>query len=242
MRTLALSFFLSVIVSSSALAQEIKSFAVVELFTSEGCSSCPPADELFKDITAKADREGLAIYTLGFHVDYWNYLGWRDPFSNSSNTQRQHRYSSFIPGGVYTPEMVINGKEGFVGSDLRQANSALQRALQQRPSNSIQLSVDKGNGDIKVSYKAARKELDSVVVFALVEHEAVSHVTAGENGGRTLEHVNIVRELETVKMDHLSGEVVLSIPRDKALSGFSIIAFIQSTQDMSISAAAKIDL
>ena len=85
-------------------------FAVVELFASEGCSSCPPADELLSAITTAARSQKKRIFTLSFQVDYWNYLGWQDPFSSPENSQRQQQYARFLPGGVYTPEMIINGK------------------------------------------------------------------------------------------------------------------------------------
>ena len=97
-------------------------FAVVELFTSEGCSSCPPAEALLNQIHPRAAKSGQRIYTLAFHVDYWDRLGWKDPFSEAAYSQRQNSYANgFGEDRIYTPQMIVNGRGGFVGSDAGEA-------------------------------------------------------------------------------------------------------------------------
>jgi len=217
-------------------------FAVVELFASEGCSSCPPADDLLRQITADAKSSGKNIYTLSFQVDYWNYLGWSDPYSSALYSQRQQQYASVLPGGVYTPEMIVNGQEAFVGSEGSTASQAIEHYLSLQPENSISLKLDQTGDDLKIDYICAHLKQGSVVNFALVERGLVSHVTAGENEGRTLEHDNVVREFRTISLKDIQGTIVIPKPQEKDLRPFSVIAFIQSRDDMHITAATKIDL
>src|SRR5689334_14081460 len=100
-------------------------FALVELFTSEGCSSCPPADRVLARLAAEARASGRRIFPLSFHVDYWNGLGWRDPWSTRTFTERQRNYARALGWRTYTPQMVINGAEHFVGSDERHARESI---------------------------------------------------------------------------------------------------------------------
>ena len=217
-------------------------FAVVELFASEGCSSCPPADDLLRQITADAKSSGKNIYTLSFQVDYWNYLGWRDPFSSPQFSQRQQQYSNFLPGGVFTPEMIINGKEAFVGSDENKAKSTIDHYLNQSPKNNMTLSLNQSSGDLKIDYTVPQPDSNAVINFAIVERGLESHVTAGENSGSTLRHDNVVREFKTLDLNSAKGSITFSKPQDADLTRYSVIAFVQSKTDMSISAASGIDL
>src|SRR6476620_3102500 len=106
-------------------------FAVVELFTSEGCSSCPPADAVLARLAADTRDRGLAVYPLAFHVDYWDRLGWRDPHSAKAYTDRQYAYAAALgaAGQVYTPQMVVNGTAAFAGSNAREADRQVAAAL-----------------------------------------------------------------------------------------------------------------
>src|SRR5947207_1420863 len=177
-------------------------FALVELFASEGCSSCPPADELLRQITSDARAQGKNIYTLSFEVDYWDYLGWKDPFSSLQFTQRQQRYAQVLASSsVYTPQMIVNGKDAFVGSDAGKARRVMAKYLNVQPGHALRLNVDRSGSELKVDYACARPPDDAVINFALVERNLVSHVTAGENDGRTLAHDNIVREFKTVDLN-----------------------------------------
>src|SRR5436305_253879 len=110
--------------------------AVVELFTSEGCSSCPPADELLSDL--KTSMRGKNIFLLAFHVDYWNYLGWNDRFSDAAFSKRQSHYADVLHAEVYTPQMIVNGQKVFVGSKRSEAEDAIADALKNPTTIKIQ--------------------------------------------------------------------------------------------------------
>ena len=246
MKNLLVALLVSMLSTTSAFAQQSslkgEPFVLVELFASEGCSSCPPADDLLRQMTAYARSSGKRIYTLSFQVDYWNNLGWTDPFSSPQFSQRQQQYSNFLPGGVYTPEMVINGKEAFVGSDEGKAKQYIDHYLSIPSENNITLDLDQSGNDLKINYTCTHQNDKSVLNFALVERGLESHVTAGENNGRTLEHDNVVREFKIIVLNNVKGSIVFPKPSDNDLTRFSVIAFIQSKGDMAISAASEIDL
>ena len=154
MKTLFLSIILLMTAFNIAFAQadSSKPFAVVELFSSEGCSSCPPADALLRQITSYARDNHQRIYTLSFQVDYWNNLGWTDPFSSPQFSERQRQYAGVLSGGVYTPEMIVNGQEAFVGSDADKAKQSTDHYLTVQPDNDITLNLDQSGDDIKINY------------------------------------------------------------------------------------------
>ncbi|HEU4536787.1 MAG TPA: DUF1223 domain-containing protein, partial [Polyangiaceae bacterium] len=132
-------------------------FALVELFTSEGCSSCPPADEALDELAVDAERRGLPVYALSFHVDYWNSLGWVDPFSTSAYTHRQEAYAGRAGSrGLYTPQMFVNGGEGFIGSDRGRARRDVDRALGAAPPAAprLGLRVDLARPSVRVELGA----------------------------------------------------------------------------------------
>lgn len=244
MKNLFSIIILSMFVSNMAWAQSesAKPFALVELFSSEGCSSCPPADDLLRSITSYARQNNQRVYTLSFQVDYWNYLGWQDPFSSARFSQRQQGYSSALQTGVYTPEMVINGRESFVGSNQEKAKENIDHYLNVQPDNSIDLTLDQSGNNLKIKYALGHQASHSVINFALVERGLVSNVTAGENNGRTLEHDNVVRKFQTIDVTNVKGSVEFSKPDGSDPAEFSVIAFVQSKGDLSISAASSVDL
>src|SRR6266487_818356 len=128
-----------------------KGFAVVELFTSEGCSSCPPADAV---IAKLSEEYKCNVYVLGFHVDYWNHLGWKDIFSNAAYTQRQYRYGQiFHLNSVYTPQVVVNGKTEFVGSNENKLRNTITQELKNSPTTNIELTAKSNNNKINISYR-----------------------------------------------------------------------------------------
>ena len=219
-------------------------FAVVELFASEGCSSCPPADDFLRELTQESLAQGARIFTLSFQVDYWNNLGWVDPFSQHQFTQRQQRYSqAFQSPSIYTPQMIINGLYGFVGSDESSARKFIHQVLEVQPANKITLTADMTESSrIAVSYQCKELAANAVLNFALVERGLESHVTDGENAGRTLKHDNIVREFKTMPLTEKEGVYKFAHPQAKDLSQYSIIAYVQNADDMKITAANKIDL
>ena len=169
---------------------------LVELFTSEGCSSCPPADALLARIEKEQPVPGALAIVLSQHVDYWDQLGWRDPFSNAQFTRRQSVYAGrFQAQGNYTPQMVVDGKVEFVGSDTRRALTAIAEAAK-KPKSGVRLtSVERKPGEWTVHVETDAVPADAEVMLALVEPAATTQVTRGENGGRALPHVAIVRSL-----------------------------------------------
>lgn len=173
---------------------------LVELFTSEGCSSCPPADALLARIEKEQPVPGAMAIVLSQHVDYWDQLGWRDPYSNAQFTRRQSVYAGrFQAQGNYTPQMVVDGKVEFVGSDTRRALTAIAEAAK-KPKSGVRLtSVRKRPGEwtvhVEVDALPADAPAEAEVMMALVEPVATTQVMRGENGGRALQHVAIVRSL-----------------------------------------------
>lgn len=164
---------------------------VVELFTSEGCSSCPPADAYLSELS----QQRSDILPLAFHVTYWNSLGWKDPFSLDVATQRQAEYGRRFGDGSYTPEMVVDGTTAFVGSDRSSGETAIQKAKGADSTSAPLSAVRKGNA-ITVSVGAGSGSAQVILVGYDAQHTTA--VGRGENGGRTLKESNIVRSFEQI--------------------------------------------
>lgn len=201
-------------------------FAVVELFTSEGCSSCPAADDVLAEIAAT--EQSRSVYALAFHVDYWDDLGWKDRFSSPASTERQHGYAaSFRSRRVYTPQLVINGTSEFTGSERARARRVIDAALERAPSMTrlaLRLGRDDGRG-VEVRYAVTGAPAGSVLHLALVDREGTSVVAAGENAGRTLHHARVVRSFVTVDGAIDAGARTLT----RSESGASdVIGYVQS--------------
>lgn len=216
--------------------------AVVELFTSEGCSSCPPADRLLSEIAQKAREKNQNIYPLSFHVDYWNYIGWTDPYSDASFSDRQRQYAqAFKTSRIYTPQMIVNGQKEFVGSSSSQAHSAISSALKMAASAKINLKAsDLEDGVINVNYKVEGLPAGHVVNLALVERHLEQQVQRGENSGRTLKHDNVVRAFNTAKS--AEGAVHLQASSEVRLENCAVIGYVQDGTTMRIIGASAVDL
>jgi hypothetical protein len=158
--------------------------AVVELFTSEGCSSCPPAEAYIGELSQHKD-----VLALAFHVDYWDNLGWKDPFSLKASTDRQYAYSTvFRHSSVYTPQVVIDGKAEFVGTDRRHIGGVLAATRTGVP---LRISLDQEN--LVVELSAHENVARSEVLLVTYVRRATSSIGRGENAGRKLDEFNIVR-------------------------------------------------
>ena len=166
---------------------------VVELFTSEGCSSCPPADAVLMKLSSQANSNGTELVLLGEHVDYWNYLGWTDRFSSPQFSQRQSAYGSALHSSVYTPQMVIDGRTQFVGNDLSEVQSMIADAAKDAKPAQVTLRWE-GNNRLHVSVQLPA-QLRAKVLLATTEDGLTTSVAEGENGGRTLHHAAVVRQL-----------------------------------------------
>src|SRR5437764_13688779 len=165
---------------------------VVELFTSEGCPSCPPADALLAELAGRPD-----VLALSFHVDYWDRLGWKDPFSSPDATRRQHGYAELLgTATVYTPQIVVDGKWQAVGSDRSEVEQALGSARRSRDGVPLALVVDHGRAQITLGQSGEGFASDLLLISFDRRH--VLAVSRGENGGRTLSHVDVVRSIEEI--------------------------------------------
>ncbi|MEJ7767662.1 MAG: DUF1223 domain-containing protein [Chitinophagaceae bacterium] len=209
-------------------------FAVVELFTSEGCSSCPPADAAVAKLLAQHKEN---VYILSFHVDYWNRLGWKDPFSQALFSARQSRYAAhFSADGVYTPQVVVNGSSEFVGSSENKLNAAVENGLYKGTPSDLKISAAKTDNTVTVSYTISEPHV-VLLNLALVQPEAATVVQRGENSGRTLRHVNVVRVLRTADATG-KGYFTIKIPPEIINIPLQLIAYTQSKQNFNVLGAA----
>jgi hypothetical protein len=215
---------------------------LVELFTSQGCSSCPPADRLLGQLPSAVD--GVEVLPLAFHVDYWDDLGWRDPFSSAEWTARQRRYSGEVAGGrVYTPQLVVQGAADVLGSDRDDAVEAIRAAARSARGGRIEARAS-GSDRLTVAVEA---QLDGAAradaLVALVENGLSTKVARGENSGRALANQFVVRRL--VKAFALEGagvrrgEVHLDVDPAWRRDRLAVTVFLQDTSTMRVLAAAS---
>ena len=217
-----------------------KGFALVELFTSEGCSSCPPADRLLEEIQKDINPD---IYILAFHVDYWDHQGWKDTFSDPAFTKRQQRYAGWLDlNTLYTPQIVVNGATEYVGSNKGPILKAIAAGLGQESTKTLTLEGTIAGNKVKISYPDAGEEKRSELVLALIQQSAQSNVRAGENSGRRLSHVQIVRSLLHVPLGtDRKKEIAMELPQDFTEKGWELIGFVQDTTDGHITAVDRFD-
>jgi hypothetical protein len=220
---------------------------LVELFTSEGCSSCPPADALLSRLGRTQPVHGANIIILEEHVDYWDRLGWKDPFSSEAATVRQNEYgSAFGDLQIYTPQMVVDGRAQFVGGSDSEALRAI-RAASQIAKPPVQLSWGAGdNLAIHIDPQAVGEQHDGQEVFLVVaENMLHSDVRRGENAGRALEHNGVVRQLLSVaKIDSgaagFSSTVAVPAAREWNRANLGAVVFVQERHGRRVVAAAAI--
>jgi hypothetical protein len=188
-------FLILILAAGLAHAQRVPVLA--ELFTSEGCSSCPPADQLLQTFDRLQPVDGARIIVLSEHVDYWDRQGWRDPFSQPLFTSRQQQYASVLSSEVYTPQLVIDGREQVLGNDRAAAQKAIARAAA-KPKTPITVSAVR-DGDTAVVTVHFDAPLDgrNELWIAIADESAHSNVTRGENSGRALTHIAVVRKLQS---------------------------------------------
>ena len=231
----------AVVASASAVSAQTSARTVViaELFTSEGCSSCPPADDLLRRLIAAQPLAGVEIVALGSHVDYWDGLGWRDPFSSPLFSKRQSEYEAavFRSKGPYTPQLVVDGTLEAVGSDADAVRRSLLKAASLPKATVLVVARQEGDARARVDVQievppdlASHRTAD--IVIAVTEDELSSHVTRGENGGRTLSHSAVVRSLTTagrLKADQRAGSatIAVALAPDWKRPNLRIVAFVQ---------------
>lgn len=223
------------LLSAPAVTPASRTPVLLELFTSEGCSSCPPADRLLESLDRTQPIPGAELIVLSEHVDYWNRLGWTDPFSSSLFSARQQEYANRLHrDGVYTPQLVVDGESELVGSDSRQATAAIERALhEQKIAITISKAVRSGNrvtAEIEAP-PTPRKNRAAVLYVVLADSKTQSSVARGENAGRALAHVSVARvftQVSTLKLDDgFTKQIALAVQPGVGVNGLRVVAFLQ---------------
>jgi hypothetical protein len=199
---------------------------VIELFTSQGCSSCPVADRNLSQLLNESRKGTKEIYALSFHVDYWNYIGWKDPYSQKLFTERQRIYAEKLESSVYTPQMIVNGEVEFVGSSLAEARNAINKTAAKKSNYQIQiLEWSIKDNKILFSYTLNRPPENETLNIALVERDLQNYVPKGENEGRTLHHDNVVKQFKSIRLEK-SGMIEIEIAKENK-QNTSVILYIQ---------------
>jgi hypothetical protein len=228
---------------------------IVELFTSEGCSSCPPADALLAQLEKTQPVKGAEVIVLALHVDYWNRLGWADPFSSPAFSERQGEYSrAFGKQDVYTPQMVVDGQAEFNGSNQNRAYQAITKAAQ-TPKASVRLTTPaRGEAEKSLGQVRLRVNVDGLpavsdgdaaeVLLAVTESNLSTNVARGENAGRRLSHAGVVRSLTVIgSVDPQGGgaftaDTVVEIGKGMRRENLRVVVFVQERASRRVLGAA----
>src|SRR5215475_2604575 len=230
---------------------------IVELFTSEGCSSCPPADAVLAQLQQTQPVAGAEVIALSEHVDYWNYIGWTDPFSSSTFSARQDTYAQAFgqQDRVYTPQMIVDGQTEFNGSAMNKAREAIAKAARS-PKADVQIVVpetktQKDNQKVRLNVNV--KNLPPVnrgdvteVILAITEDNLSSNVSRGENSGRKLAHTAVVREMRALgRVDPakaFDSETNMAIAKGWKRDDLRVVVFVQERAHRSVLGAAVMNL
>ena len=219
--------------------ETFSSVVVVELFTSQGCSSCPPADVLLDRVKKQYPNE---VFALSYHVDYWNYIGWEDPFSHARYTKRQSYYNQKLGyRGNYTPEAIINGKEHFVGSSSSKMYSKIDKYKSQGAQNQITLSnVNRKGNSISFDYDINGDISDKTLRAVLVLDERTTSVKRGENRNRVLKNSNIVVAESYNELNLAKGSGSITIPSLVRANESTTLMLLTENEVLDITGATKI--
>ncbi len=238
-----LVFLISIVAQLPGRADTASSGPIlIELFTSEGCSSCPPADKLLAELDQRGSVNGRPIIVMGEHVDYWDGLGWKDRFASSLFTKRQTEYVRKLGiESAYTPQMVVNGTTEFVGNDA----AALSRAISsQKSTGNTTVSLQLQNSSsATIRVEGARS--GSHVLLAFTEGNLVTRVQRGENGGRELHHEAVVRRLSDLGVTKAGGfaaTVPLTLDSEWQKNKLRVIVLVQGPSGGPIEGAAMANL
>jgi hypothetical protein len=236
----------------------VRSPVIVELFTSEGCSSCPPADAVLTQLQKTQPVEGAEVIALGEHVDYWNYIGWSDPFSSAAFSARQETYSQAFgqQERIYTPQMIVDGQTEFIGSNMNKALDAIAKAARS-PKADVRIVIpetktQKDNQEIR--FNVSVKNVPPVdrgdvaeVILALTEDKISSNVTRGENSGRKLAHTAVVREMRALgpvdpATKTFDSEKTMVIADGWKRDDLRVVVFVQERAHRRVLGAAVLNL
>jgi len=230
--------------ASQTASTETSVPVLVELFTSEGCSSCPPADAVLAKLDATQFVPGARAIVLSEHVTYWDHLGWRDPFSLEAMTDRQRQYGArFGLDDVYTPQIVVDGASELVGSDERKLTKTVAAAAAVPKADLKIEGAQWSSGTVRFAVRLGSPLADSMVVAALAEDAVQTKVAAGENGGRTLNHVAVVRVMEAIQSKDGSPEngrtLSLKLPKSNQTGPLRLVVFVADKHDGHVLALAE---
>ncbi|MSV30282.1 MAG: DUF1223 domain-containing protein [Bryobacterales bacterium] len=215
----------ALVTAAFVLAGDARTPVLVELFTSEGCSSCPPADALLIKLETQQPFAPARVIALSQHVDYWDRLGWKDPFSSPAFTGRQREYTR---GDSYTPQMIVDGGAAFVGSDVAKAGMAIQKAAL-APKAPINLSRGAQSGTLRI-HAEGLPDTPADVMLAIVEDNLVTNVERGENAGKSIAHVAVARRLSAIgktKGGSFTGDAVIKLDRTWKHENVRAVVFVQ---------------
>ncbi|MBY3535274.1 DUF1223 domain-containing protein [Rhizobium laguerreae] len=183
-----------VVLSGPLQAEDGTPKGVVELFTSQGCSSCPPADAAFRKLVNQGD-----VIALAYHVDYWNYLGWADTLSSKENTERQYGYAKTMGrSNVYTPQAIVNGRDHLAGADLNGINSKIDTYSSEGNGLTVPISAAMRGDELEIKISAGQGKANVVMVY--FDKEKTIDVEKGENSGKKISYLHSVTNVETVGM------------------------------------------
>jgi hypothetical protein len=245
MRSRALGWSLIVLLSASGLTRAQSPAdrvpVIAELFTSEGCSSCPPADGLLEILLQEQPIKGVYVIPLSEHVTYWDHQGWQDPFGAQQYTVRQQQYGlRFNIESIYTPQLVIDGTREVVGSDKRAIERALTEAAKTpKPALTVTASVADGSLNMTAAGPGLAAGKDAELVFAVTEDHLVIDVPRGENAKRTLRHSGVVRWLKSAGAIGSSPTTAIAkLAPDWHRENLRVVAFVQSRKDRRVVSAA----
>lgn len=230
---------------SEIVNPQSKQAVLVELFTSEGCASCPPADKVLAFLEREQPAPQAEIITLAFHVDYWDYLGWKDAFSSPLYSQRQQLYGQrFKINSIYTPQMIVDGQTEFVGSNSGKAVGAVVESAKAKKAK-IEMVLNENL--LKIDISEISKTENATVFVAIAEDNLASNVKRGENSGLVLEHASVVRELKTIgsvnsSNSTFSSETKLEFQPDWKKENLKIVVFVQENESRKVLGAKKISL
>lgn len=230
---------------------------VVELFTSEGCSSCPPADEVLSKLDKMQPIQGVEVIALGEHVDYWNRLGWTDPYSSEDFSRRQSMYSdAFNLDSVYTPQMIVDGRDEFAGGNMERARTAIARAAHAEKAN-VQLASYQNSQAIDARVVKLSLHVSDLprltagdtadVLLAITENNLRSEVSRGENAGRYLRHSAVVRQLTALgeiggRQNSFAAEPMVHLDNGWQRENLRAVAFVQERGTRRVLGAAVVGL
>jgi hypothetical protein len=224
----------------NATAAAPRTPVILELFTSQSCSSCPPAEALAQRLNAQQPVDGVEVLVLAQHVDYWNDIGWKDPYSSASLTDRQRRYAQTLgqPNRVYTPQALIDGRIDAIGSDESAVIAGLKQAASQQH-RSLQFNVTRSSADslaLSLTPIAGDNSEPLNYLIAIVQDGIVTAIGSGENGGRKLREDGVVRSLQIVDP---KSPTRLALPAISGSESLRVIAFAQQRRDGRIVASAQ---